>query len=169
MTDLRTLHNISAPPKGRARSDLIWDHTDQSILFRDLVQYLGMMISPALRAEIEERLPGVNIGDIKAGHVLLVRNREVPDGFEFEYSSETRASGTIAMLCSRSRTRSPFPRDVINVHHQPGNPQLHATQQNAIAVPAFEPHQPRGHKSLEKRRSTAPSPGRRPHQQAGAL
>jgi hypothetical protein len=85
MTDPRTLHSISAPPKGRAPSDLIWDHTDQSIFFRDLVQYLGVMITPALRAEIEERLPGVNIGDIEAGHVLLVRNRELSDGFEFGY------------------------------------------------------------------------------------
>jgi len=85
MTDLRTLHNISAPPKGRPRSDLIWDDSDERIFFRDLVQYLGMMISPALRAEIEERLPGVNTGDIEAGHVLLVRNRELSDGFEFGY------------------------------------------------------------------------------------
>ncbi len=44
-----------------------------------------MMISPVLRAEIEERLPGVNTGEIEAGHVLLVRNRELSDGFEFGY------------------------------------------------------------------------------------
>ena len=63
----------------------IWDDSDESIFFRDFVQYLAMMISPALRAEIEKRLPGVNSGDIEAGQVLLVRNRELPDGFEFGY------------------------------------------------------------------------------------
>ena len=85
MTDARTLHSVSAPPKGRTSNRPIWDDTDESVLFRDFVQYLAMMISPALRAEIEERLPGVNIGDIEAGHILLVRNRELSDGFEFGY------------------------------------------------------------------------------------
>ena len=85
MTDARTLHNVSAPPKGREGSNRIWDDSDQSIFFRDFVQYLAMMISPVLRTEIEERLPGVNMGDIEAGQVLLVRNRELPDGFEFGY------------------------------------------------------------------------------------
>lgn len=85
MTDARTLHNISAPPKGYTLNRRIWDDSDESIFFRDFVQYLAMMISPALRAEIEKRLPGVNSGDIEAGQVLLVRNRELPDGFEFGY------------------------------------------------------------------------------------
>ncbi len=85
MTDARTLHSVSAPPKGRTSNRPIWDDTDESIFFRDFVQYLAMMISPALRTEIEERLPGVNIGDIEAGHVMLVRSRELSDGFEFGY------------------------------------------------------------------------------------
>ncbi len=85
MTDPRILHSVSAPPKGHEGNNLVWDDSDESIFFRDFVQHLGMMISPMLRAEIEKRLPGVKTGDIAAGHVLLVRNRELSDGFEFGY------------------------------------------------------------------------------------
>lgn len=56
-----------------------------------------------MRAEIEERLPGVNMGDIEAGQVLLVRNRELPDGFEFGYyvrNDETMRHHKVALIDS---------------------------------------------------------------------